>query len=79
MFYYSTNKKPSLEISIIQEYKEEDLKRLFLFIDAIVSSPKLLVVFKIDNSIKEDFNQLIQKISWQPLYTYNIKEIIANE
>lgn len=77
MFYYKRNKKPKLIVSIVKSYSESDLERLFLFIHALLKSPKMKVVFKVDSSIKEQFIKVIKKQKCHLLFTYNIKESIA--
>ena len=77
MFYYIASKKPKLEVRIVDSYTEADLERVFLFIDALIDSPKMKVVFKVHPSCNELFKKTIQKLDWNPLYPYNIKENVA--
>ncbi len=77
MFHYINRKKPKLEVNIVQSFTEADLERVFLFIDALIDSPKTKVVFKVHPSVKLHFEQSIKNRNWHPSYAYNIKENIA--
>lgn len=74
MFYYIKSKNPKLEVSIVENYSEADLERIFLFIDALLDNPKMKVIFKVPPSTKEQFKKTIETLTWHPLYAYNIKE-----
>lgn len=73
MYYYIASKKPKLEVKIVHHYSETDLQRIFLFIEALLDSPKMKVVFKVDPSLKEQFRKTIQNLNWHQFYAYNIK------
>jgi len=77
MFYYTASKEPKLEVSIVQNYTEADLERVFLFIEAFVESPKMKVTFKVHPSVKKQFENAMKSRCLQPLYLYNIKENVA--
>lgn len=53
MYYYIASKKPKLEVKIVKNYSETDLQRIFLFIEALMDSPKVKVIFNVDPSLKE--------------------------
>lgn len=73
MFHYISNKKSTLEIQIDQNFTENDLERVFFFIEALIDTPKMSVKFKVNESIKENFKQLIEKNNWYSFYGCNIQ------
>jgi hypothetical protein len=74
MFYYKKGKKSKLEVSIAESYSDTDLKRIFLFIDALINNSKAQVVFKVSTAIATQFKKSIENLSWHPVYVYKIKE-----
>ncbi|OAB76083.1 hypothetical protein [Cochleicola gelatinilyticus] len=77
MFYYIASKKPRLEVNIVENYSEEDLERIFLYIEALLDNPKMNVTFKVLPSIKEQFKQTLSSRRWNPFYAYNIQENVT--
>jgi hypothetical protein len=73
MFYYKVSKNPKLEVSISKDYSETDIQRIFLFIDALIDSPKVTVVFKVNPLLKEDFKEEIVKNNACSFYNYQIQ------
>jgi len=73
MFYYIASKKSKLEVSIVENYSEADLERVFLFIEALADTPEMTVIFKVHPSKKECFKELIENSSSYLCYRYNIQ------
>lgn len=77
MFSYTVNKKPKLEVIISKKYTELDVERLILFIDALIVSKEIKVIFKVDPSTKKQFKSNIEKMYLNTLFAYTIKEKVA--
>jgi len=77
MFYYTTNKRSRLEVSIIENYSPEDILRIVHFIDALLKKPTVEVVFNVHPSMKNIVEKTILKNNRQPNYGYNINELVA--
>jgi hypothetical protein len=73
MFYYKESKKPKLEVSIGEEYTETDIERIFLFIEALIVSPKAIVIFKVNPLLKQNFKEKIIKNNMCFCYNYKIQ------
>jgi hypothetical protein len=73
MLYYRTDKLDELEVSIVDNYSESDIVRIFNFIDALIVDPKVTVVFKVNSLLKNDFEKMILKNKTCTFYKYQIQ------
>lgn len=73
MFYFKESKKSKLEVSIETNYSESDLLRVLLCTEGLIDNPKMIVIFKVNPTIKEHFKEMIEKNSWFSFYRYQIQ------
>ncbi|MAN59576.1 MAG: hypothetical protein CMC08_07050 [Flavobacteriaceae bacterium] len=64
-------------MSIIDNFSEAYLERVFMYVDALVESSNTEVIFKVSPTAKEQFNRTLATRHLQPVYTYFINENIA--
>lgn len=77
MFFYNRDNIQGLELSLVDTYSNADLERILHFLDGLMNSPEITVVFKVSHPFKAHFQNIIEQQNYHPEYTYNIIEKIA--
>lgn len=72
MFYYNDSKDPQLEVSIVENFTQEDVERLLFFINALLIKSQLQVIFKIHPSRKNEFLTFLNNDICTPTYQFHI-------
>jgi len=73
MFYYTEGTDPKLEIRVTHTYSQADLERILRFVNALIDSPEMTVIFNVDTRFKKDFEATIAHQNYHPIYAYQVQ------